>query len=220
MQPNIAAAVAEAYSDLIVGIKTAHYWTRLPWDAAHPPWASVERAVEAGELCRMPVMVDFWPRPPERPYPDLILKKLRPGRHPHPRLRPAVPHRRRPGQGVRSPVAGAQAGRDLRPGPRRRQLLVPERGPGLQRRLRARFDQHRLPHGQRHRAGVEHADDHVEVPCMGMPLPEVIFRSTVTPAAEIGRPELGTLSHRREADVAVLKHLAGDFGYVDCGKAS
>ena len=42
-----------------------------PWDDAHPPWASVERAVEAGELCGKPVMVDFWPRPPERPYPDL-----------------------------------------------------------------------------------------------------------------------------------------------------
>ena len=79
MQPQIAAAVAEAYPDIIVGIKTAHYWTRLPWDAEHPPWASVERAVEAGELCGMPVMVDFWPRPPERSYPDLILQKLRPG---------------------------------------------------------------------------------------------------------------------------------------------
>ena len=55
--------------------------------------------------------------------------------------------------------------------------------------------------------------------CMGMPLPEVIFRSTVTPAREIGRPELGTLSIGAEADVAVLKHLTGDFGYVDCGKA-
>ena len=27
----------------------------------------------------MPVMVDFWPRPPERSYPALILEKLRPG---------------------------------------------------------------------------------------------------------------------------------------------
>ena len=79
MQPKIAAAVAEAYAPLIVGIKTAHYWTRQPWDAEHPPWASVERAVAAGELCRLPVMVDFWPRLPERPYPDLILQKLRPG---------------------------------------------------------------------------------------------------------------------------------------------
>ena len=29
---------------------------------------------------------------------------------------------------------------------------------------------------------------------MGLSLQEVIYRSTVTPAREIGRPELGTLS--------------------------
>ena len=63
----------------MLGIKTAHYWTSLPFDAEHPPWESVEKAVEAGRLCNMPVMVDFWPRPPLRPYPDLILEKLRPG---------------------------------------------------------------------------------------------------------------------------------------------
>src|SRR5262249_4689066 len=56
------------------GIKTAHYWTGEPFDAEPPPWESVEKAVEAGRLCNKPVMVDFWPRPPERPYPDLILK--------------------------------------------------------------------------------------------------------------------------------------------------
>ncbi len=79
LQPGIAAAMAQAYSDVIVGIKTAHYWTKAPWDAEHQPWTSVDLALEAGERCGMPVMVDFWPRPPERPYPDLILKKLRPG---------------------------------------------------------------------------------------------------------------------------------------------
>ena len=47
MQPQVVAALAEAYADVIVGIKTAHYWTKQPWDAEHPPWASVERAVEA-----------------------------------------------------------------------------------------------------------------------------------------------------------------------------
>ena len=118
MHPNIAAAVAEAYSSLIVGIKTAHYWTRLPWDAAHPPWASIERAVEAGEVFMMPVMVDYWPRPPERSYPELILNKLRPGDiHTHVFAR-AVPRRGRPGPGIRAHVPGAQAGRDLRPGAR------------------------------------------------------------------------------------------------------
>jgi dihydroorotase len=54
---------------------------------------------------------------------------------------------------------------------------------------------------------------------MGMPLQEVILRSTVTPAREIRRPELGTLSVGAEADVAVLKHLTGTFGYTDCGRA-
>jgi dihydroorotase len=54
---------------------------------------------------------------------------------------------------------------------------------------------------------------------MGMPLQEVIMRSTVAPAREIGHPELGTLSPGAEADVAVLKVLEGRFGFADCGRA-
>jgi dihydroorotase len=54
---------------------------------------------------------------------------------------------------------------------------------------------------------------------MGMPLEEVIYRSTVTPAMEIGHPELGTLTVGAEADVAVIKHEEGHFGYTDCGPA-
>lgn len=54
---------------------------------------------------------------------------------------------------------------------------------------------------------------------MGMPLQEIIMRSTVAPAREIGHPELGTLSIGSEADVAVLKLLKGTFGFADCGKA-
>jgi dihydroorotase len=55
--------------------------------------------------------------------------------------------------------------------------------------------------------------------CMGMPLQEVIYRSTVTPAREIGHPELGTLTVGSEADVAVLRQLWGRFDYTDCGRA-
>ena len=79
MQPAPAAAVAAAYPDLVVGIKTAHYWARRPFDAAHQPWTAVDRALEAGALCGKPVMVDFFPWLPERPYETLILEKLRPG---------------------------------------------------------------------------------------------------------------------------------------------
>jgi dihydroorotase len=54
---------------------------------------------------------------------------------------------------------------------------------------------------------------------MGVPLEDIIRRSTVNPAQEIHRPELGTLSVGKEADIAVLEQLNGSFGYIDCGLA-
>ena len=74
--PELAAAAVEAYRDVCVGIKTAHYWTHKPYDDLHTPWAAVDQAIKAAELCKLPVMYDFWPRP-ERTYTDLILKKAR-----------------------------------------------------------------------------------------------------------------------------------------------
>jgi dihydroorotase len=54
---------------------------------------------------------------------------------------------------------------------------------------------------------------------MGISLNEIIRRSTVNPALEIRRPELGTLSVGKEADIAVLEVLSGKFSYIDCGMA-
>ena len=54
---------------------------------------------------------------------------------------------------------------------------------------------------------------------MGVPLDDIIRRSTVNPAREIRRPELGTLSVGKEADIAVLEQLSGKFSYIDCGFA-
>ena len=50
---------------------------------------------------------------------------------------------------------------------------------------------------------------------MGMPLDEVILRSTWTPAREIKHEELGSLSVGAGADVAVLRVEEGHFGFVD-----
>ncbi len=219
MYPKVAAAVAEAYSSLVVGIKTAHYWTRLPWDVAHPPWASVERAVEAGELCHMPVMVDFWPRPPERPYPDLILKKLRPGDiHTHVFAQ-------------QFPIIDSQGRVYEHMFQARSRGVIFDLGHGAGsfwfRNAVPAFQGGFVPDS----ISTDFHMGNVNGPvlsmlatmskclCMGMTLTEVILRSTVTPAREIGRPELGALSIGAEADVAVLNHLRGDFGYVDCGRA-
>jgi len=219
LDPRLAAAVAGSYPDLVVGIKTAHYWTSKPWDAEHRPWTSVDRALEAAELCGKPVMVDFWPRPPERPYPELILEKLRPGDiHTH---------------------VFAQQFPIVAPDGKLHQHLFRARERGV------RFD---LGHGaasfwfrnavpaleQGFPPDTISTDFHMgnvngpvvsmlhtmsKYLAIGMPLRDVVERSTLAPARLVGHPELGTLSRGAEADVAVFRVLAGRFGYADCGRA-
>lgn len=219
LNPQVAASLALAFPETIVGIKSAHYWTRKPWDAQHPAWASVERAIEAAALCGRPVMVDFWPRPLQRSYPDLLLNHLRPGDiHTH---------------------VFAQQFPVLSPEGKVHDFLFAAREKGV------RFD---LGHGaasfwfrnavpalrggfppdsistdlhMSNLNGPVHSMLHTmsKFLNLGMPLAEVIRRSTRVPAQMIGRPELGTLSAGAEADVAVFKLHEGQFGFADCGGA-
>src|SRR5688500_16377525 len=71
MAAQPTADMARRFPGLVVGIKTAHF--------SGPEWAPVERAVEAGTLAAIPVMVDFGSRRPERPLAELLTSKLRPG---------------------------------------------------------------------------------------------------------------------------------------------
>src|SRR3954454_5766766 len=71
MDPNKTAEMAAKHRQIIVGFKTAHY--------AGPEWTPVENAVKAGDIAGLPVMVDFGRFRPERPFEDLVTKKLRPG---------------------------------------------------------------------------------------------------------------------------------------------
>jgi dihydroorotase len=49
---------------------------------------------------------------------------------------------------------------------------------------------------------------------MGVPLEDVIRRTTANPAQMIKRPELGNLSVGSTADIAVLEMLKGDFAFL------
>ncbi len=219
MRPKIAAALADAYPDVIVGIKTAHYWTKLPWDAEHPPWVSVERAVEAGELCGKPVMVDFWPRPPERSYPDLILKKLRPGdihTHVFAQQFPIIdPH----DKVYDYMFAARERGVIFDLGHGAGSFWFRNAVPALANGFPPDSISTDLHMGNINGPVVSMLTTMSKYLSMGMSLQEVIFRSTITPAREIGHPELGTLSVGAEADVAVFEHYEGTFGFTDCGCA-
>lgn len=219
LDPAITAAVAAAYPRDIVGIKTAHYWTRLPWDAEHAPWASVERAVRAAELSGLHVMVDFWPRPPERPYPDLILEKLRPGDvHTHVFAQ-------------QFPIVDGQGKVYDHMWRARERGVIFDLGHGAGsfwfRNAVPAFRDGFYPDsistdfhmGNVNGPVVSMVTTMSKCLSMGMPLVEVIARSTIAPAREIKRPELGTLTVGAEADIAVFRHLTGDFGFTDCGRA-
>jgi dihydroorotase len=219
LDPRIAASVASAFPEIIVGIKTAHYWTSDPWDELHPPWASVERALEAAELCGKPVMVDFWPRPPERTYQDLVLKKMRPGDiHTH-IFAQQFPVLDSTGC-VSDFLFEAQArGIIFDVGHGAASFWFRNAVPALRGGFAPDSISTDLHMSNINGPVVSMANTMSKFLAMGMPLAEVIQRSTCNPAKIIGRPDLGTLVPGVEADLAVFEVRQGAFSFADCGKA-
>ncbi len=219
MNPQICVDTIKKYADLIVGVKTAHYWTAKPWDAAHPPWAAVDAAEECGRMANVPVMFDFWPRPPERSYDELILKKMRPGDiHTHVfaqqfpiiladgKVNPILWDARK--RGVIFDV-GHGAG----------SFWFRNAAPAVQQGFIPDSISTDLHEASMIGSALSMANVMSKFLAMGVPLEDVIRRSTVNPAREIHRTELGTLSVGGQADIAVFQMLQGRFGYTDNGNA-
>lgn len=219
MDPELCAATVLMYPDICVGVKTAHYWTRLPWDAEHQPWAAVDRAVAAGNICKKPVMVDFWPRPPERSYQELILEKMRPGdihTHVYAQQFPVLDEQGKPNRFL---FEARERGVIFDVGHGAGSFWFRNAYPAMQNGFSPDSISTDLHTRNVHGVVVDMQTTMSKILNCGMPLQEVIYRSTVTPAQEIGHPELGHLSVGAEADVAVFNLLEGDFTFVDCGRA-
>jgi dihydroorotase len=218
MRPALAAAMADEHRDVVVGIKTAHYWANRPFDAAHPPWAAVDAAVEAGELCGLPVMVDFYPWLPQRPYPELILEKLRPGdihTHVFAQQFPVIDEQ---GKVCEHLWQARERGVIFDLGHGAASFWFRNAVPAIAQGFVPDSISTDLHTGNLNGPVIDMATTMSKVLAMGVPLAEVIARSTVAPAREIGHPELGTLTPGAEADVAVFALEEGEFGLVDCGK--
>jgi dihydroorotase len=216
--PELAASVVLAYPDICVGIKTAHYWTNQPWDDLHTPWAAVDRAIQAAEICRKPVMFDFWPRP-ERPYADLLLQRARPGDiHTHVfaqqfpildaagRVRPYMFEAQ--ARGVILDVGHGAASLWFR-------NAVRAIAGGFQpNSISTDLHMHNV-----HGVVVDMQTTLSKFLNMGLSLPDVIRLASLNPAIEIGHPELGHLSVGAGADVAVFQLQRGQYSFIDCGRA-
>ncbi len=219
MDVQRTAEMIGRYPAVIVGVKTAHYWTREPFDAAHPPWVAVDHARQAAEKAGRPMMVDFAGRE-GRTYPDLLLEHMRPGDI----------HTHVLGRGF-NPVVDYDTGK-VHP----YMFQAQKRGiffdighgagsfwfrtavPALKDGFLPDSISTDLHTGSVNGPVMDMAGVMSKFLNMGMSLEEVVRRSTINPAQQIRRPELGHLSAGAGADVAVLQVRKGSFGFWDCGK--
>jgi dihydroorotase len=164
-------------------------------------------------------MFDFWPRTPERSYDELILKKMRPGDiHTHVfaqqfpiiladgKLNPILWEARK--RGVIFDV-GHGAG----------SFWFRNAVPAVQQGFIPDSISTDLHESSMTGSALSMANVMSKFLSMGVPLEDVIRRSTLNPAREIHRQDLGTLSVGAPADVAVFQLLQGRFGYTDNGNA-
>ncbi len=217
MDPALAASIVLAYPDDCVGIKTAHYWVSQPFDEAHPPWAAVDRALEASDICKKPLMVDFWHRE-GRTYQEL-LKKMQPAdihTHVYAQQFPILDAENKPADFM---FEARERGIIFDLGHGAGSFWFRQAIPAFKGGFAPDSISTDLHIGNVNGVVHDMLNTMSKLLCMGMSLNEVIARSTSAPAREIGHPELGALSIGAEADIAVLREERGDFGYVDCGYA-
>jgi dihydroorotase len=207
MDPQRTAEMARRHPSLVVGVKTAHY--------RGPEWVAVERAVEAGKLADIPVMVDFGNNHKERPIDELLMDKLRPGdiyTHVYSGLRNEL-----------LPIGKLNPA--LRSGQKRGIVMDVGHGGGSFRwsvavqAAKEGFVPDSIStdlHTGSMNAGMK---DMINVMSkflnLGVPLSQVIRMSTATPAAVIRRPELGHIAEGAGADVTVLRLETGKYGFID-----
>ncbi len=210
MDAKLTAMRATQFKDLIVGIKVAHY--------QGPEWTPVDRAVEAGRIAGIPVMVDFGSSRPPLSLRDLLIEHLRPGDilthayahvagreplvDPSGRLQAFAPEAR--ARGIIFDV-GHGAGSFVY------RQVVPA--------MKAGFPPDSIStdlHAHSMNAGMK---DLLNIMSkflnLGMSTQDVILKATWAPAREIGHEELGHLSPGAGADIAVLSLKKGSFGFID-----
>ena len=213
MDAKMSAFVARQFKNIVVGFKVAHY--------IGPEWVPVDRAVEAGKLVDMPVMIDFGGNHPPLSIEELYMKHLRPGdiyTHTYGFLE----------GNSRETVVDTATGK-VKPfiwDAKKRGIIFDvgyggasfnftQAIPAIKAGFYPNTISTDLHTGSMNASMKNQIDVMSKFLLMGMPLYDVIKASTWTPAQVIKHVELGNLSEGAIADVAVLNLRAGNFGFYD-----
>jgi dihydroorotase len=211
MEAAPTAEMAKRFPGLIIGVKTAHY--------QGPEWTPVERAVEAGTLANVPVMVDFGTNHAERPVAELVTKKLRPGdiyTHVYSGLRGELDPSGHVNPGL---IEGRKRGVIFDVGHGGGSFLWRIAVPAMKEGFLPDSISTDLHIGSMNAGMKDMLNVMDKFLAMGMSIDDVIARSTWNPAREIKQDALGHLSVGAIADLAVLRVEKGRFGLVDMNGA-
>jgi len=213
MDAKMSAFVAKQYKDYVVGFKVAHF--------SGAEWTPVDRAVEAGKLVNMPIMVDFGVSTPPLSIEELYMKHLRSGDiYTHTftllegnvretvvdtltnKVKPFVWDAIKKGIVFDVGYGGAS-------------FNFTQAIPAIKQGFYPKTISTDLHTGSMNTSMKNQLDVMSKFLFMGMPLNEVIKASTWSPAQVIKHEELGNLSVGAIADVAVLNLRQGNFGFYD-----
>ncbi len=210
--PEEVARLAKKHSDVVVGVKSAHYRA--------PDWDSVENAVKAGNLANIPVMVDFGYFARERPFYELVMNKLRPGDMPTHCFRGPVPWINKDGKIYDYLYRARERGIKFDVGHGGGSFVMRNAAPAIAAGFYPDSISTDLHTGSMDGAMMDMPTLMSKLMALGMPLEDVIRASTWNPAQQIRREELGHLSVGAIADVAVFRLMRGKFRFRDASDGS
>ena len=213
MDAKLSALVARQYKDYVVGFKVAHF--------SGAEWTPVDRAVDAGKLANLPVMVDFGVSTPPLSIEELYMKHLRPGdiyTHTYTLLEGNV--RETVVDTVTNKVKpfiwdAIKKGIVFDVGYGGASFNFTQAIPAIKQGFFPKTISTDLHTGSMNTSMKSQIDVMSKFLLMGMPLNEVVKASTWAPAQVIKHEELGNLSVGAIADVAVLNLREGNFGFYD-----
>jgi dihydroorotase len=207
MDPEAAAEAAKKYPGLVVGIKTAHF--------EGPEWTAVDRAIEAGTLAQIPVMVDFGVFRPERPYEQLVTEKLRPGDISTHMYLDFIHMLDGNGRVLPYLFEAKKRGVVFDVGHGGGSFVFQQAVPAVHQGFLPDSISTDLHTGSMNAGMKDMTNVMSKFLNIGMSLDDILLRATWNPAQEIRHEELGQLSVGSSADVAVIREEKGKFGFVD-----
>ncbi len=221
MDAKLTSSIAGKYKEYIVGIKLAHYIGK--------DWGPTDKAVEAGRIANIPVMVDFGKANPPLPIQDLFMNHLRPGdifTHVYRYDREfdsegkMVEHKQAVVDMATKKVKpfvfkAREKGIIFDVGHGGGSFMWSQAIPSMEQGFAPDILSSDLHTGSMNGGFKDMSNLISKFINIGMSLQDAIAASTWKPANVIKRPELGNLSPGMEADIAVFNLRKGEFGFSD-----